>query len=183
LRKRLLIYNLKHYLVLFVSFYVLIQFGLSGSIFYFLSVIPMFQIVHNMVCKVTYLPDQFDFLYAAAIKTFLFVGPSQQIYLFGFPNNFLEFSTRPLQISLMVVAYCFQVVCPHQYYLLYRQQEYGPDDLLPKLWKAKRFEYLHPVGVLCEETISEDMEDSRVVSSDAEPVCHLHEPPRSQLQQ
>lgn len=73
LRRRLLCYNLKHYVVLFLSFYVLIRFGLSGTIFYYLSMIPLFQIVHNVVCKVNYLPDQFDYLYASATKTFLFV--------------------------------------------------------------------------------------------------------------
>lgn len=53
---------------------MLLSFGQSTMIIYFMAIIPAFQIVHNVTSGVAYLPDQFEFLFAAAVKNYIFVA-------------------------------------------------------------------------------------------------------------
>lgn len=102
-------YNLKHYLVLFFSFYVLLSFGQHSVILYFLAAVPAMQIAHNLTSGVAYLPDQFEFLLAAALKTYIFVDTAHQVYMFANPYNFIQFAAKPWPILALAVAYAVQV--------------------------------------------------------------------------
>ncbi len=72
-RRRVCVYNLKHYICLFVSFVIVVKFPLSKTAFYMFGVLPVFQVVQNLVCKLAYLPEQFDLMLALLLKSFLFV--------------------------------------------------------------------------------------------------------------
>lgn len=136
-----------------------------------------------MACRINYLPDQFDYLFASAAKIFPFVNSVNQLFIFANPHNFLELSPTPGQIGFLIVAYALQVGFLQQYYILYRQQVYGPDDMLPKLWKTQRFDYMQPIPVMSDNSINEEMEEGHVEFDHPECLCDLHESPGYYLYQ
>jgi len=127
-----------------------LRFGISGSIFIALGVLPFSVVAHNVHSKVSYLPDQFEFFFSYCLKTFVFV------YLFGYPDNFLELSTKPGYLTFM----CLGIVTA--WILARLQYDHGADWVLPKRFRAVRFNYLQELEDLSSETIASDVEDSRV---------------------
>lgn len=77
-KRRVCIYNAKHYICLFFFFGIVMRFPLSKISFYLFAVLPIFQVIQNLTCGLAYLPEQFDLMFSLLLKSFLFVGYSEK---------------------------------------------------------------------------------------------------------
>ena len=73
-KRRICVYNLKHYLCLFLSFFLVLKYPISKTAFYMFGVLPLFQIVQNIMSGLAYLPEQFELMLSLLLKSFLFVA-------------------------------------------------------------------------------------------------------------
>lgn len=99
-------YNLKHYLCLFVVFFTILKYSFQPSMLCLIASLLSVQVIHNATCNVTFLGNQTELVLAFLCHAWI------PLYLHAWSDNFMMFSMKTstvlaffLLLSIVVRSY------------------------------------------------------------------------------
>ena len=81
-------YNLKHYLCLFVVFFTILKYSFQPSMLCLIASLLSVQVIHNATCNVTFLGNQTELVLAFLCHAWI------PLYLHAWSDNFMMFSMK-----------------------------------------------------------------------------------------